>query len=80
MRVRIEYTIHAGTSTTQQLVRARDSDSLVDIEFDFVEIFLWAFSGSVVVVETTVLSAKLLNVVIVCPSINLLENRECNEV
>ena len=48
-------------------------NSLVHIKFDFVEIFLWALSGSVIVIETAVLSAQFLDVVIVRPSINLLE-------
>ena len=43
----------------------------VAVEFDFVEVFLWALTRSVVVVKVTILSAQLLHVVIVGPSVNL---------
>lgn len=54
---------------------AHDSKYLIDVEFDFVEVFLWALSGTVVVVKTAVLSAQFLDVVIMRPSINL---HKCN--
>lgn len=44
----------------------------VDVELDFLQVFLWALSLSIIVVEATVSATQFLDIVVMGPPIHLM--------
>ena len=61
---------------TRAVISGRDPGrrKLVGVDFSFVDLFVWALSGFVVVVEAAISSHQLLDVTIVGPAVNLVNN------
>ena len=52
----------------------------IDVELDLLQVFLWALSLPVVVVEATVPATQLLDIVVMGPPVHLVTRWGCEEV